>query len=141
MLVASVSINTISPELTINGRTLDGIFAEIRGIKNEYGAFGERTWYVGNTMIHVYMDGISVGEIPSDLPQKIYVSDSPAGAGTVRKMGSAIMDFIGWTGNVDQGAYIVIDGNAFSSFSYYSSCSECANILVKFLNDTLRTLK
>ena len=41
MLVASVSINTISPELTINGRTLDGIFAEIRGIKNEYRAFGE----------------------------------------------------------------------------------------------------
>ena len=67
------------------------------------------------------------------------VSESSPNAGTARQIAGSLWNFGSWVTDVDDGAFVVIktpkDGKAFTFFK--TDCTECANIMTKFLNDIL----
>ena len=71
---------------------------------------------------------------------KAEVSESSPNAGTLRQIGGSLWNFGSWVTDVDDGAFVVIkclggfsDGEVVTFFK--TDCTECANIMAKFLND------
>ena len=49
---------------------------------------------------------------------------------------TSALDLLSWTVDIDQGSYLVLDDK-----SVFVDCTECANILAKFLNEAISIVK
>ena len=71
--------------------------------------------------------------------RKISISSSPANSSSTRSTISSLFDSFSSFADIDQGAYIILHKWGDES-SFFVDCSECANILVKFLKDAMQII-
>ena len=81
---------------------------------------------------------LSLYTSPKDV--RAEVSESSPNAGTMRQITGSLWNFGSWVTDVDDGAFVVIkysggvkNGEAATFFK--TDCTECANIMARFLND------
>ena len=63
------------------------------------------------------------------------VSESSPNAGTARQIAGSLWNFGSWVTDIDDGAFVVIKNSDGSRAFFKTDCTECANIMTRFLND------
>lgn len=105
------------------------------------GVFVNQELSVTDSNPEEFLKGMFLALYP--LVSGVYVSDNAPNAGTLSKIGGSILDFGGWMTNQDTGAYIVNKDNGIRVFenSFKCDCSECANLLARFINTYISLVK
>ena len=73
-------------------------------------------------------------------PVSIKVEKQSPNAGMFRSTMSSLLDFNAKFNDVDSGAFVIIEMKNGSKTFFKTDCSECANILIRFLNKYIRKM-